>query len=113
MPSPRPLAVGEQIRRLLAPVLLHEVNDPRLRRLNISQVALSADLRHARVYLCSAEALGEARKREIRAALRRCAPFLRGVLAARGGLRYAPQLRFDFDETAERAARIDALLGRD
>ena len=113
MAGERARAVGEQIRRLLAPVLLHEVNDPRLRGLNISEVACSADLRHACVYLCSAEALSEKRRSEIRAALRRCAPFLRGVLGARAGLRYVPQLRFDFDDTAERAARIDALLGRD
>lgn len=109
-PGPRPVSVGEQIRRLLGPVLLHEVNDPRLRGLNISEVALSRDLRHARVYVLSAEPLGAARRAEARAGLASCAPFLRRVLARRGGLRYVPELRFDFDDSAETALRIERLL---
>ena len=111
-PGPRPVSVGEQIRRLLGPVLLHEVNDPRLRGINISEVALSRDLRHATVYLLSAVPLDAARRAAVRAGLVSCAPFLRGVLGRRGGLRYVPQLRFDFDESAEAAARIERLLNR-
>lgn len=109
-PGPRPVSVGEQIRRLLGPVLLHEVNDPRLRGLNISEVALSRDLRHATVYLLSAAPLDAARRAEARAGLASCGPFLRRVLGRRGGLRYVPELRFAFDESAEAALRIERLL---
>lgn len=112
VPGTRAVAVGEQLRRLLGPVLLHEVNDPRLRNLNISQITLSADLRHARVYLCSADSLDDSRKAEIRNGLSKCTSYLRGVLGARSGLRFVPQLRFEFDDTAERAERIEALLDR-
>lgn len=109
-PGPRPVSVGEQIRRLLGPVLLHEVNDPRLRGVNISEVALSRDLRHATVYVLSAEPLGGTRRAEVRAGLASCAPFLRRVLGRRGGLRYVPELRFAFDDSAEAAMRIERLL---
>lgn len=108
----RPAAVGEQVRRLLGPALLHEVGDPRLGRLSIAEVAMSRDLKHATVYVISAQAMSAQRRADIEAGFRSSTPFLRRLLGERGGLRYVPQLRFVLDETEERAQRIEALLER-
>ncbi len=106
----RPAAVGEQVRRLLGPALLHEVGDPRLGRLTISEVAMSRDLKHATVYVISAQTISAQRRAEIEAGFRSSTPFLRRLLGERGGLRYVPHLRFVLDETEERAQRIEMLL---
>ena len=109
-PGQRPVAVGEQLRRLLGPALLHEVNDPRLRRLTVSEVVMSRDLRHATVYVISAETPDSRRCAEIEAGFVRSTPFFRRLIGHRGGLRYVPKLRFVLDDTEDRAERIESLL---
>ena len=110
IPGQRPVAVGEQVRRLLGPALLHDINDPRLRRLTISEVVMSRDLKHATVYVISAETPDSRRRAEIDAAFTRSTPFFRRLLGDRGGLRYVPKLRFVLDDTEDRAERIENLL---
>jgi ribosome-binding factor A len=46
------------------------------------------------------------------AALRRSAPFLRGVVGKAVPLRHVPSLGFELDTSFEHASRIDALLHR-
>ena len=106
----RQTAIGEQIRRLLGPVLLHEVSDPRLRQLNISEVEMSRDLRHATVYIISANRFDAARRAEIKQGFTSSQAFLRRVIGKRAGLRYVPKLKFVLDETLDHAQRIDQLL---
>ena len=106
----RSMAVGEQVRRLLGTMLLHEVEDPRLRRLAISEVVMSKDLMHATVYVISAEIPSVSRRAEINAGFARSTPFLRRLIGDRGGLRYVPHLRFVLDDTADCAERIENLL---
>ena len=106
----RPIAVGEQLHRLLAPALLHEINDPRLRRLTVSEVVMSKDLKYATVYVISAETPDSKRRAEINAGFERSISFFRRVIGNRGGLRYVPQLRFVLDDTEDRAERIENLL---
>ena len=111
IPGQRPVAVGEQVRRLLGPALLHEVNDPRLKRLTISEVVMSRDLKHATVYVISAETPDARRRAEIDAGFERSISFFRRLIGNRGGLRYVPKLRFVLDDTEDRAERIESLLG--
>ncbi len=110
IPGRRPLAVGEQMRRLLGLALLHEANDPRLRRLTVADVVMSRDLKHATVYVISAETPDSRRRAEIAAGLTRGIPFFRRLIGARAGLRYVPKLRFVLDDTEDRAERIESLL---
>ena len=110
IPGQRPVAVGEQVRRLLGPALLHEVNDPRLRRLTISEVVMSRDLKRATVYVISAETPDSRRRAEIDSGFARSTPFFRRLIGDRGGFRYVPELRFVLDDTEDRAERIEDLL---
>ena len=103
----RSAAVAEVVRRLLANALARDIQDPRLQQLTISEVTLSPDLRHATVYVLGAPV---ARSVEVQAGLESSRPFLRSLLAERGGLRYVPTLKFVLDDTADRAERIERLL---
>ena len=108
--SQRQLRVGEGLRHELAELLLRgEVHDPLIAEshLTVAEVRVTPDLRHAVVYLTE---LGGELRAEVRTALERAAPRLRGELARRLHLKYAPELSFHADRSFTEAARIEALL---
>jgi ribosome-binding factor A len=88
-----------------------ECRDPALREANITvtEVRISPDLRNATVYVMP---LGGTNAEEIVGALRHMAAFLRREVSQDLGLRYAPSLAFELDETFDQADRISALLTR-
>ncbi len=108
--SQRQLRVGEEIRHVLAGVLMRgELRDPGLQgaSVTVTEVRASPDLRHATAYVMP---LGGAHRDEILAALKRAAPFLRAQVARSVRLRVAPQLDFAIDTSFDYAQRIDRLL---
>lgn len=111
--SQRQLRVGEQVRHTLADLLARgAVHDPVLggASLTISEVRMTRDLRRADVFLVE---LGGGLRAETRAALARASPFLRGEVARRGNLKYAPDLVFKLDESFAEAAHIEGLISRE
>lgn len=108
----RPARVGERIREELMDLLLRgAVKDPGAAGAVIHAVHVTADLRHARVFVRAAEPdADEARQRRVIAALERASGFLRREIGARLGIRHTPELKFVWDESAERAARVEELL---
>lgn len=101
-PSQRQLRVGELIRRTLSDVLLRgDVHDPDLTRhsITVGEVRTSPDLKVATAYVLP---LGGHGAEDALAALRRNTPELRHLVAKGLTLKYAPQLRFQLDETFDR-----------
>ncbi|RJL12551.1 30S ribosome-binding factor RbfA [Paracoccus siganidrum] len=101
-PSQRQLRVGELIRRTLSDVLLRgDVHDPDLNRhsITVGEVRTSPDLKVATAFVLP---LGGQGAEEALAALRRNAAELRHLVAKGLTLKYAPQLRFQLDETFDR-----------
>ncbi len=85
------------------------MKDPRIAGLvSITQVDLSPDLRHARVYF-SVLGSDEDRKHTL-AALRSATGYLRSQLAARMTTKRAPELQFMPDQSIERGERIMQLI---
>ncbi len=101
-PTQRQLRVGELIRRTLSDVLLRaDVHDPDLNRhsITVGEVRTSTDLKVATAFVLP---LGGHDAEEALAALRRNTPELRHHVAKALTLKYAPQLRFQLDETFDR-----------
>lgn len=101
-PSQRQLRVGELIRRTLSDVLLRgDVHDPDLNRhsITVGEVRTSPDLKVATAYVLP---LGGNDAEGALEALRRNAPEIRHLVAKGMTLKYAPQLRFQLDETFDR-----------
>jgi ribosome-binding factor A len=108
MQGSRPVRIGEEIRQELADLLSREVRDPGIGFVTVTHVKVSADLQVARAYYTT---LGdEAARRTTAKALERAKPFLRQRIAARVGLRRAPELAFQYDESIAREERIESLL---
>jgi len=111
--SQRQLRVGEQIRHVLAELLMGgAVHDPVLAEtsLTVSEVRISRDLRRATVFVTE---LGGELGGGTRAALARATPWLRGEVARRMYLKYAPDLVFEPDTSFAEAARLEALLAEE
>jgi ribosome-binding factor A len=100
--------VGEAVLREISELLMRDIKDPRLRGVTLTEVKVTPDLRHARVYFSILE--GATRAREAISGFHSAAGFIRQKVGRDLGLRYAPELDFEFDASGERAARIDALL---
>jgi len=100
--------VGEAMREVIAELLTREIKDPRVGMVTLTAVDLSPDLRHARVYFSS---LGDAtERRRCLDGLQSAAGFIKGQLARRLRLRYAPELVFMLDPSLENAERMASLL---
>lgn len=106
----RPLRVGEEIRHVLADILGRgDLRDEDLagRPITVTEVSVSPDLRNATAYVMP---LGGRDVAIVLAALKRAAPFLRGEVARRIRLRFAPNLRFALDERFDSADRVEKIL---
>lgn len=100
--------IGERMAEELADILQREAGDPRLAGLTVTGVDVDRELAYATVHVCSSMAAGQ--PPEILAALRQARGFLRSELARRIPLRAFPDLRFRWDASPERGARIEAIL---
>jgi ribosome-binding factor A len=100
--------VDEAIRQVLGDAVAGELKDPRVGFVTVTDVRTSADLRHARVYV---SVLGDAEQREATlAGLRSAHGFLQGKVAAELHLKRTPMLELHYDDTTDRALRVDALI---
>ncbi|MCB9155555.1 MAG: 30S ribosome-binding factor RbfA [Caldilineaceae bacterium] len=94
----------------LSIMLNGELSDPRVSLITVMGVQLSKDLRNAKVHIYHQNE--EFSRKEVLAGLRSATPYLRSQLASRCGLRMVPEILFYYDDTPERAARIDELLSQ-
>ena len=109
-PSQRQLRVGELIRHAMAEMLSRgDVHDPVIEGhlITVPEVRMSPDLRLATIYVMP---LGGKDEQEVVAALERNKKFLRGEIAHRVNLKFAPEIRFRADERFEEAERIEKIL---
>ena len=100
--------IGDRIREELSEIFLHEISDPRLVGISVTDVLVDRELAYADIYVSAVE--GSTRSEEILEGLEHARGFLRYELSHRIELRTFPQLRFYWDPTFERAERIEQLL---
>jgi len=108
--SQRQLRVGETVRHAIADILSQgSVHDPELEGhiITVPEVRMSPDLKLATIYVIP---LGGRDTAVVIAALERNRKFLRGEIARRVNLKFAPDVRFRIDERFDEAERIEKLL---
>jgi ribosome-binding factor A len=108
--SQRQLRVGELIRHELADMLSRgDIHDPVIEghMITVPEVRMSLDLRLATIYVMP---LGGHDEKEVIAALDRNKRYVRGEVARRVNLKFAPEIRFRIDERFAEAERIEKLL---
>ena len=108
--SQRQLRVGETVRHAIAEILAQgDVHDPDLEGhiITVPEVRMSPDLKLATIYVMP---LGGRDTEVVIEALNRNKKFLRGEIAHRVNLKFAPEIRFRVDDRFDEAERIEKLL---
>lgn len=112
-PTQRQLRVGETIRRALSEVLARgDVHDPDLNRLSITvgEVRTSSDLKIATAYVLP---LGGEGQDEVLKLLARNKGELRRQVSKKLTLKFAPDLRFQLDQTYDQMDETRRMLNED
>jgi ribosome-binding factor A len=100
--------VADQIRMEVADILMRKIKDPRIRSVTVTDVALTSDLRSARIFVTTmAEQKDE---REVFDGLTKASGFIRGEMGRRLALRYTPELVFMKDVSGPRGDRVLKIL---
>jgi ribosome-binding factor A len=97
--------VAEQIQRELADLLQFEVKDPRVGMVTVTEVEVTGDMAHAKIYYSA-----KAGTAELQVGLEKTAGFLRGQLAKRMLLRTVPQLHFIYDASIDRGMKLSKMI---
>jgi ribosome-binding factor A len=108
--SQRQLRVGELIRHEFADMLVRgDIHDPVIQThmITVPEVRMSPDLRLATIYVMP---LGGRDAEEVIEALERNKRYVRGEVAKRVNLKFAPEIRFRIDERFDEAERVEKLL---
>ena len=109
--------VAQQLQREVAMILQREVKDPRIGMVTVSDVEVSGDLQHAKVFVTflnyagQNEELSEAERIEIGLkGLTEASGYIRILLGKAMQLRVVPELRFAYDRTLVEGMRISNLV---
>ena len=102
--------VADHLRRELASLIQFEIRDPRVGMISITDIEVSRDLAHARVFctVLGKDAAEEAE--EPLQVLNKASGFLRSQLSKDSNMRTVPQLRFLFDSSVGRGRDLEALI---
>jgi ribosome-binding factor A len=108
MSAERMRRVDGAIKEVLSDVLTHDLKDPRVGFVTVTDVKTSPDLRHARVYV---SVLGDPAAIEASLeGLRSAHGYLQGRVGSELRVKNTPALEFVHDDTAERAQRLERIL---
>lgn len=102
--------ISEQIRRELADLLQFEVKDPRVRMVTITEVEVSGDIAHAKIYFSAPVQDNPQALAELQKGLDKSAGFLRSQLGKRMMVRTVPQLHFIYDTSIDHGMKISKLI---
>jgi ribosome-binding factor A len=100
--------IQDQIKQVVTEILESRVNDPRLDSVYVTDVTVDRELDYANIYVSALG--GQGQVDEILLGLQNASGFIRHNLSQEVKLRVIPKIRFYWDETPDRADRIEALL---
>src|SRR5690606_39611553 len=107
MTVPRAERMREDLKRETSDIL-RKMKDPRIGFVSVTDVELSRDLRHAKIFV---SIFGdEQEKQKTLAVLAHAQGYIRTELGQRIRLRYTPEITFKLDDSIERGDRINRLL---
>lgn len=100
--------VKELLRQVISQIIQGEMKDPRIGFATVTDVELSPDLRHAKVFV-SIYGDEECKKATLKG-LESAVGFIRNEIGKRIRMKNIPEIIFRFDQSIERGARISRLL---
>lgn len=102
--------VAEQIRRELAELIRLEIKDPRVNLVTITDVEITPDYAHAKVFYTTLVSAEE--RVELERGLKHSAGFLRREIGRRVRIHHNPELHFVYDASVERGSHLSQLIDK-
>lgn len=100
--------INETIKEIISELILYEIKDPRVGMVTITGARISNDLSSAKVYF---SVMGdEAARKESLEGLRSASAFMRRKIGTELDVRTSPELTFLYDDSLDRAERIERKL---
>jgi ribosome-binding factor A len=100
--------ISQEAHRVIDRIIRDDLNDPRIGGTwSIVRCEVTRDLRYCKVRVSILE---EDRRKDMMAALKKAAGFVRRELGRNMDLRYVPEIQFELDTNIEYAAHINQLL---
>jgi ribosome-binding factor A len=100
--------VADLIQKEISEMLVKSLKDPRIGFVTITRVAVSDDCRFAKIYFSVMGSLTEREKSS--KGLNNAKGYIRKELGRRMGLRYTPDIKFQFDPSIEYAIHIGEVI---
>ncbi|MFC3106932.1 30S ribosome-binding factor RbfA [Undibacterium arcticum] len=105
----RGLRVADQIQRDLAEIIAYELKDPRVGMITITEVQVTPDYAHAKVFFTMLNDDKDAIKQTVEG-LDKASGYIRGQLGRRLTIHTLPQLHFVHDNSTARGMQLSALI---
>ena len=105
----RGIRVADQIQRDLAEIIAYELKDPRVGMITVTEVQLTPDYAHAKVFFTMLSDDKEAIKNTV-AGLKQASGFIRGQLGRRLTVHTLPELHFVHDTSTARGIELSKLI---
>ncbi|NEX60392.1 30S ribosome-binding factor RbfA [Noviherbaspirillum galbum] len=105
----RGVRVADQIQRDLAEIIAYDLKDPRVGMITITEVQVTPDYAHAKVYFTTLVDDAEAIANTL-SGLRKAAGFIRGQLGRRLTIHTIPELHFVHDTSTSRGMELSKLI---
>lgn len=102
--------VADFLKRELARLLQFEVRDPRVGMVSVTDVEVTRDLAHAKVFVTVMGKESAVDAKESIEALNNASGFMRSQIASVSNTRTVPRLRFVYDASVVRGTRMSALI---
>lgn len=106
----RTARIADFLKRELGSLIQLQLRDPRLGMISVTDVEVSRDLSHAKVFVTVMGKNNADEAKESLAVLNRAAGFLRSQVAKSNNARTTPQLRFQYDSSIDRGQRLSKLI---
>lgn len=108
LPGSRASRVGDLVKREVAELLMRRVKDPRVQAVTVTDVFVSKDLRHAKVYY---SLIGDENElRLAQAGLESAKGFIKREIGLRLELKHVPEILFKHDPSLAEGSRMEKLL---
>lgn len=106
----RTARIADFLKRELGTLIQLQLRDPRLGMVSVTDVEVSRDLSHAKVFVTVMGKNNAEEAKESLAVLNKAAGFLRSQVAKSNNARTTPQLRFQYDTSIDRGQRLSKLI---
>lgn len=104
----RRIKVQEEVKKTVSEIIQTEAKDPDIGFVTVTDVKLSGDLRHAKVFV-SVYGNDDQQEKTLEA-LERATGFVRSELGKRMRFKHVPELIFKFDDSIEHGDNINKIL---